>query len=98
MQNQPWRIVKLERMTFFSALQECDIHYRGAIYRDKTTLGKVTSEGGEALAHGPQARRFFFDMQANEEMQYAMLRARIKALTGFPDWKQDKPSSGSVTE
>jgi len=98
MNNQCWRVTRLEKATFFSLFDESDVHLAFAHYADGTGFGKVTDDAGNILSIGPLARGFFFGKQSHEEMHYAILRSKIKAMTGFPDWQQDKPANGSVTE
>lgn len=75
------KVKKTTRKSFFSAKYEADVHLLLVTYADGSVLGAVTT-GDERLYWGRAAEHVFYDLQAAEEMKYAIMRAQIRAAFG----------------
>ena len=86
--NQPWRIINRKKATFFSAKKESDIHLVVCKYVDGGVLGTVRNDEGKTLYIGPEPEHYFFALQAEEEAEYAIIRAKVRAHFGdVHKWK-----------
>ena len=78
------RNFKVERKTFFCAERESDVHLMVMYVDGLPSCGKVYCDDKMLiLSDADSAREYFYNMAAKQEADYAVMRARVRALTGF---------------
>lgn len=74
----------VQRESFFSAEVEDDVHLMVLTVQGMPSGGKVYCGTTPLLiSDGDRAREFFYNMAAKQEADFAIMRARVRALTGF---------------
>lgn len=78
------RNFKVQRETFFCAERDADVHLMVLLVDGLPSVGKVYCDTAPLLvSDAKRAREFFYNMAAKQEADYAVMRARVRALTGF---------------
>jgi hypothetical protein len=78
------RVVRFSKAAFFHPYRDSDMRLTVAHYRDGSCVGQVQCDGAVLfVGEGKTAELFFLAERARVEARYAILRARIRAMTGF---------------
>ena len=78
------RKFKVQRETFFCAERDSDVHLMVMYVDGMPSCGKVYCDDKLLiLSDADSARDYFYNMAAKQEADYVVMRARVRALTGF---------------